>query len=53
MSNYKRRKPRGQVRCTICTDDRRNIGGERRQREQEARAFEESADSEPRRNSYH
>lgn len=44
MANFKRRKPRGQVRCTLCTDNRRNIGGDRRRREREAVRFEESAE---------
>ena len=30
--NYKRGKPRDQVRCTLCTDGRLNIGGDRRLR---------------------
>ena len=36
--NHKRRKPRSQVRCQLCTADRRNIGGDRQQREHDARA---------------
>ena len=30
--NHKRGKPRDQVRCTLCTDGRWNIGGDRRLR---------------------
>lgn len=33
--HHKRRRPRKQVRCTLCTDNRENIGGDRRRREQE------------------
>jgi len=34
--NHKRRKPRNQVRCVLCTDGRINIGGDRRQRKEDA-----------------
>ena len=41
--NHKRGKPREKVRCTLCTDGRENIGGDRQRREQEALDYEESA----------
>lgn len=34
--NHKRGKPREKVRCTLCTDGRQNIGGERLERERDA-----------------
>lgn len=34
--NHKRGRPRSQVRCSLCTDARENIGGDRRRRERDA-----------------
>jgi hypothetical protein len=36
MANYKRGKPRKQVRCTLCTDGRENRGGPRQQEKRAA-----------------
>lgn len=43
MANHKRKRPRKQVRCSLCTDGRGNIGGERQWREREALKYEEEA----------
>ncbi len=36
MANFKRGRPRKQVRCTLCTDSRENRGGPRQQERREA-----------------
>lgn len=34
--HFKRGKPRSKVRCTLCTDERENIGGDRHRWERDA-----------------
>lgn len=43
--NHKRGKPRSNVRCQLCTDNRRNIGGDRLRERRLAFDFEEKADA--------
>ncbi len=35
--NYKRKKSRSSVRCSLCTDNRENIGGDRLREEKDAK----------------